>query len=313
MFKRVIFFTESGDGIGLGHLSRCNAIAKEIFNKGIPYIMHVYNRGNINSNLKGFFYEDWKKLNPKNYVNKNDLIIVDSYLVDSLWLNKIEGTVVCLDDYNRITYPVDLVINPNIFGSDIDYSNQKAKVVGGKNFVILRSPFRIGKVDFINKTKPTLLITLGGSDYRNLNQKLIKICSNMNLYNIRVIAPTGLKNTFKKIIEIHYVSDEEMADEIINSDVIISACGQTLHEIASINRPVIGISIDKDQVLNQKYYFDIDFLKEKISWDDDELEKLVSKELVRLSLKSERKKHFSQFNEFTLNGLENVLKKILEL
>ena len=104
-----------------------------------------------------------------------------------------------------------------------------------------------------------------------------------------------------------------MADEIINSDVIISACGQTLHEIASINRPVIGISIDKDQVLNQKYYFDIDFLKEKISWDDDELEKLVSKELVRLSLKSERKKHFSQFNEFTLNGLENVLKKILEL
>ena len=65
MFKRVVFFTESGDGIGLGHLSRCKAIANEIFNKGIPYSMYVYNRGNINSRSKGFFYEDWKKFNPK--------------------------------------------------------------------------------------------------------------------------------------------------------------------------------------------------------------------------------------------------------
>jgi spore coat polysaccharide biosynthesis predicted glycosyltransferase SpsG len=275
--------------------------------------MYVYNRGNINSRSKGFFYEDWKKFNPKNYVNKNDLIIVDSYLVDSLWLNKIEGTVVCLDDYNRIIYPVDLVINPNIFGSDIDYSNQKAKVVGGKKYVILRSPFRAGMVDFINKIKPTLLITLGGSDYRNLNEKLIKICSNIKMYNIRVIAPSGLKNSFKEIVEIPYVNDEEMADEIINSDVIISACGQTLHEIASVNRPVIGILIDNDQVLNQKYYLNINFLKQKIFWDDDELEKLVSDELVRLSLKSERTKHFSQLNEFTFNGVDNILKEVLEL
>ena len=104
-----------------------------------------------------------------------------------------------------------------------------------------------------------------------------------------------------------------MANEIINSEVIISACGQTLHEIASINRSTIGIGIDIDQIPNHKFYNSINFIKRNLWWDQKELEEEVKKELIRLSDSLNRKKELKRYFKVNKNGIDNVVNEIIKL
>ena len=154
---------------------------------------------------------------------------------------------------------------------------------------------------------------MGGSDYRNLLPRLIDWAIGLNLFKISVIAPEGLEFSSKGVRVLPLLDANLMANEIINSEVIISTCGQTLHEIASINRSTIGIGIDIDQIPNHKFYNSTNFIKRNLWWDQDELEEEVKKELIRLADSSNRKKELKTNFKINKNGLKNVVNEIIKL
>lgn len=43
--KRVIIFTEGGQDIGFGHLTRCSALYDEIDKRGIEVVLVIYGKG----------------------------------------------------------------------------------------------------------------------------------------------------------------------------------------------------------------------------------------------------------------------------
>ena len=313
--NRILILTEAGKNIGFGHLTRCTAIYNYLEDSSFEVDLIVNLNEALTPNL-GFENIDWLNINPEFFANKYNLIIIDSYLVSKSWLlglkNK-QTVVVHIDDYNRIIYPVNLIINPNIFLESLDYSNQTAKYIGGPDYLILRKPFRLKKEKSIYNGKPRLLITLGGSDYRNLLPKLINWSTDLNLFKISIIAPDGIEILSKGVRVLPLLDANSMANEIINSEVIISACGQTLHEIASINRSTIGIGIDIDQIPNHKFYNSINFIKHNLWWDQNELEEEVKKELIRLADSSNREKDLKIDFKVNKDGAKNVVNEIIKL
>lgn len=313
--NRFKILTEAGRGIGLGHFTRCTAIFEEILNLGFDVTFDVFLKETSFSDYK-LTSKDWLNLPKSEVFNGVDVALIDSYLVSKEWLsivNDMGVKLILLDDYNRIIYPANLVINPNVFAESIDYSNQTSKCIGGPDYLILRKPFRLKKEKSIYDGKPRLLITLGGSDYRNLIPKLINWSTELNLFKISIIAPSGIEISSKEIRVLPLLDANSMANEITNSEVIISACGQTLHEIASINRSTIGIGIDIDQIPNHKFYNSINFIKRNLWWDQDELEEEVKKELIRLADSSNRKKELKTNFKINKNGLKNVVNEIIKL
>ena len=313
--NRILILTEAGKNIGFGHLTRCTAIYNYLEDNSFEVDLIVNLNEALTPNL-GFENIDWLNINPEFFANKYNLIIIDSYLVSKSWLlglkNK-QTVVVHIDDYNRIIYPVNLIVNPNIFLESLDYSNQTTKYIGGPDYLILRKPFRLKKEKSIYNGKPRLLITLGGSDYRNLLPKLIKWSTDLNLFKISIIAPEGIEVLSKGVRVLPLLDANSMANEIINSEVIISACGQTLHEIASINRSTIGIGIDIDQIPNHKFYNSINFIKHNLWWDQNELEVEVKKELIRLADYSNREKDLKIDFKVNKDGVKNVVNEIIKL
>lgn len=310
--NNITILTEAGKKIGFGHYTRCSSLYKVLTNFGNQVRFVVFeNEYAINDpNIQSI---NWlKSIDSISPIEKNDFAIIDSYLADGniyTQLAKRFNKVVVIDDYNRMSYPVEVVINPNVFFEDVNYSNQTAVCIGGKDYVILRQEFTQVEPQVIkNRKLKNILITIGGSDFRNLLPKLISICEHQKGTNITVIDPES------KVVPHHQhlrvlptQSAAQMVHEMKRADVVISACGQTLHELVAIQKPTIGICLDNDQVPNQSFYTKHGFLSETIQWNDKIIDNKIADQLIYFSLSANRKRVSKMCKSLVgYNGAQNI-------
>jgi UDP-2,4-diacetamido-2,4,6-trideoxy-beta-L-altropyranose hydrolase len=315
--RNITILTEAGKTIGFGHYTRCSSLYQALTKAGNPVRFVVYeNEYAINDpNTQSLnWLKSFDSLSP---IKTNDIAIIDSYLADEniyKQLAKYFNKVIAIDDYNRINYPVDVIINPNVFFEDIDYSNQTAVCIGGKDFVILRPEFTDVEASDINSEKlQNILITIGGSDYRNLLPKLISICEQQKGVNITVIDPENKLSNQQHVRVLPAQTAAQMVHEMQQADIVISACGQTLHELTTLGRPTIGICLDIDQVPNQKYYLEQGVLLSKINWDDKDLMEKVTSSLINFFPYAIRKEVGDKALSLSdKNGVNNITALIQE-
>ena len=226
--RRVVIFTEAGQNIGFGHLTRCLALYDEIDKRGIEVILVVF--GKEIENLLGKRKNrivDWKDLEfLRSFLNKTDYIIIDSYLATlEVYDFCSKNTARCLyvDDTNRVNYPKGIILNPSLSGN-IKY-NTKNEVLQGKDYIILRKEFTEDKIAHFEK-EIDVLITLGGTDIRDLIPKLLDILSSIN-NKLKIVVVTGkISENIKKLktnyIEIFSnIEALEMRNLILKSKFII--------------------------------------------------------------------------------------------
>jgi spore coat polysaccharide biosynthesis predicted glycosyltransferase SpsG len=316
-----IILTELGYGVGLGHYTRTRALYETLLEKNEIGVMYV-NQVNDSKLYPYAINCNWlQDLNFLDKHNPNIKVIIDSYLMDTDFLKLASikyKNIVILDDFNRIDYEnVKLIINPNVYFSDINYNNQSVKVLGGSNFVILRKSFtQLSQYSTKNSEKLKILLTIGGSDYRNIVPKLIEIILNNTNHELVVISPEVLKSNFDcnrlKLFKI--LDEQEMYYQMQYCDIAISACGQTLHELASVGIPTIGISIDFDQKFNQKYYHTENIIPNIINWDDQDLEHKILLDIKKYELKELREKVSKKaLTLVNRNGTDNIVELIKSL
>ena len=317
-----LILTEAGDHIGLGHLTRCSAIADFISdNDEIKCNILLNYKGYLKTALSKYIIQDWlQNLDFLNQDKAYNTVIVDSYLMDTELFPILKNqfnTVIAIDDYGRIQLGPDLIINPNIYGDSVAY---QAKSVGGKEYIILRKAFRTNNQKLIIRDKVTnILITLGGSDYRQLLPKFIKsfeslpyhfdfICGN-DEYQEELVNNFGQLST--KYHFHGFLSDNEMKNIMLKSDIAISACGQTLHELAFLGVPTSGVCIDKYQKFNMQYYVSVKILPEALYWNIFNIMEKI-KQLIDTYTFCMRKKISSLSTQMVKsNGIENIYKNIL--
>lgn len=310
--KKIRIITEAGKDSGFGQLSRCISLY-EIFTKKKSDVTLIINGDeSILQFLKGKKYLNfnWLKNQKKlfNLIKKTDIIVLDSYFVDKHFCNKItkySKTTLFIDDTNRNVYSKGFVLNAAINAFNLGYPNSRdIKYLLGIEYALLKEKITKSTSIKLNKEVRSVLITIGGSDPRRLTLPLIKMLkNNFPDYMQNVIINNNhpdlekIKNLKIKYENINLYVDpnvNKLINSMKNSDIAVSAGGQTLLELVKLRIPTIAIKV----VENQKAQ--IEGLSKKNTviyggdWKNNELYKKLRSLIIKLSKFSERKIIYSK-------------------
>lgn len=301
---KVSIITEGGEGIGWGHIMRCLALYQAFEEKDIVPKMFVQGDQDVCSLLVDQNVEILSWTNEYDYLNEriegSDIAIVDSYLAEDHFYHKLPSMVkiaAYVDDYKRIDYSQGIVINGTINVDDLNYPQKEGlDYLVGKDYVFLREEFWNVPDRKVNQNLNSILITFGANDFKDMTVKVMKFLKqNFSALNKKVV----IGKSFKQIKEIeqraddqtdllYYPDGNQMRDVMSETDLAISAGGQTLNELARMGLPAIGVCVADNQENNLNSWQRCGFL-EHIGWydQDDVLQKLIQA-IEKLSSYDER-------------------------
>ncbi len=263
---KVIFLTEGSGKTGFGHITRCLSIYQAFELKGIKPKFIVNGDKSVEKILKNTDYIllDW--INDTyllfSEIKNTDILIIDSYLANlKLYEILSSSTKLCMyvDDYKRLDYPDGVILNANIHAESLNFKKSEKNLLGTK-YIPLRKEFWKTEKKEIRKNINKIMITFGGNDIKNITPELLNYF-NKNYPDIHKSVIIG--DAFDNIEEIKWTSGEnttliynadakKMKETMLNSDIVISAAGQTLYEICAVKTPAISIIIVDNQKGNAK-------------------------------------------------------------
>lgn len=257
---------DGGSAIGMGHVMRMLALAKELCKKNIVFFIcrvdvplsNKYFPGIKLIKDNGFYVKeiDENKLKEDIKNVEADCIITDSYDVDEAYFNTIKQNFEisgCLDDENICEYfDVDFLINQNLYGKELKYHvNKNTRLLLGSEYVILRDEFKENIINKkISQEMKHIMLTVGGSDNNNITESIIKQFRGEE-YVLHVVVGSGFNNIddLRKYesehIKLYFNAD--MKELMDMADVCIASCGTTIYELASCGTPIIGIIVAENQ------------------------------------------------------------------
>lgn len=310
----VVIRADANSKIGMGHVMRCLSVADALLKrgeevlfvtaddtpvplltkKGIPYCVLHTDYADMEAELPKL----WNALSelpqgpgvPEAALpQRNTSILVDSYYVTEKYLAALKKriTTIYMDDIYAFSYPVDMLINYNIYGEEMGYEKDAAfadtKLLLGANYVPLREEFSVGTgyaqsrkelsaetenvtpaEDRLHQTAEQgrtadggILITTGGSDSFNLaGQLLMEAMKYDALKEKEYHVVSGSLNPHigelqalaQKHENIHiHCNVTNMAELMAESEVALSAGGSTLYELCAVGVPVIAFSFAENQ------------------------------------------------------------------
>lgn len=307
---KVLILTEAGKDTGFGHLTRCIAIYQALIEKKILPEFFINGDDSIPDLLKNINFKriNWLKKESRLLKITGDyqIVIIDSYLAKKSLYDRIseniDGRLVIIDDYNRLTYPKGIVINPSIYGDKLNYKNRgKSSYLLGKDFIILRKEFWNVKKKIINKELKNILITFGGMNHSGLISRIISYFKDR--YGFR----------FKVVDSISKASAIKMAELMLEADICISGGGQTTYELARCGLPTFGICFANNQLLNLKAWQKTGFLEFIGRHKDKKL--LLKIERLLSSLNYKKLRNMSRIGRELVDGqgARRIVKRIIGL
>ena len=283
----VVIRADANSKIGMGHVMRCLSVADALVKcgeevlfvtaddtpvplltkKGVPYrVLHT-----DYADMEAELPELWNALSelPQRVESseealpqRNTAILVDSYYVTEKYLAALKKriTTIYMDDIYAFSYPVDMLINYNIYGEEMGYEKDAAfadtKILLGTEYVPLREEFSAAEQQR-TAADGGILITTGGSDSFNLaGQLLMEAMKYDALKEKEYHVVSGSLNPHigelqalaQKHENIHiHCNVTNMAELMAESEVALSAGGSTLYELCAMGVPVIAFSFAENQ------------------------------------------------------------------
>jgi len=273
--QKVIIRVDGNSNIGLGHIYRGIALAGMLKNdfdvsfitKSNTTISPIVD-ANFNCN---FIPADIKLLDEPIYFNniflKNTIIVLDGYDFTEEYQQKIKEynyKLVYIDDLAIGTQKADLVINhsPGIKKSDYKTENY-TKLALGLDYALLRQSF----INF-DRSNPKLhngvkniLVSFGGADPKNFTYKaVIELLKIDKTEQINIILGAAYKHTnimdiTNSKLKIHKnLTEKQVFDIMLNSDLAIVPASTTSIELASIGVPMIlSYFVDNQKIIYQGF------------------------------------------------------------
>ena len=266
---------DANEIIGTGHIMRCMSIAEEMRSRGIEVIFItadnfpdeiIFSRKFQSICLNSKWEDLDNEVNVLSRLIRNKkihIILIDSYFITYKYLQEICKLVkvIYIDDLGEINYPVDVLINYNIYAKGINYKklldDGNTKLLLGEKYVPLRSEFHNIKTSFREKVQ-SVLISTGGADNYNITGKLLKNIINVpDFSDIQFYVISGKLNSgVNKLLDmekaynnIHICQNVIYVSEIMcKCDVAISACGLTMYELCACGVPVLTFSFADNQI-----------------------------------------------------------------
>ena len=283
---KVFILTEGGSVYGFGHITRCLSIYQAFLEKGITPQFII----NGDEKVKGYFnnikYDlfDWTQDEHRllKQIESSDIVIIDTLLANLNLINKICEYItipVFIDDFRKLNYRRGVVLDWTIYAEERYLISNTVKYLLGSKFVALRRAFWEVPMKIIKRDITEIVITMGGSDIRNLTPTILRNMNDIKANKFIIIGSDFVNfNEIESLVKedkstklIFNPSDNEIVNIFSKADVAISASGQTLYELARIGTSTIAISIIDNQKYDVEGWLKAEFIEYAGSWDDNDL------------------------------------------
>nr|WP_320026564.1 UDP-2,4-diacetamido-2,4,6-trideoxy-beta-L-altropyranose hydrolase [uncultured Acetobacterium sp.] len=270
---KVAILAEGNPEIGLGHVSRCITLGKEFKRKGISVFfisnftegIELISRNSFEtfSFSKNESYDWTKELFDIISQNEVTLLIIDSYTVTREYFEKIRmgfaGEIGYIDDLNKFTYPVDILIHGSVLDQIYNYQRKMKNtlILAGLEYNLLRDEFKNIPPKVIKKRVLEIMITAGGADVKNMTEKVIGFFLESQLLDqlqLNVVVGSAFRNK-NKIVELSkqnmniniFYDPPAISEIMIRSDIAITAAGVTVYELFATGTPLIALITTNNQ------------------------------------------------------------------
>jgi UDP-2,4-diacetamido-2,4,6-trideoxy-beta-L-altropyranose hydrolase len=264
---RILLQADGGVGIGLGHASRCSALALALRRLGHEAIVIAHSA----TGLQAYFEQRGTPmvaveasvaaiLSYAHLIGAN-VLVLDSYQwtsEDYATLRAAGQCVVAFGDDARREMPVDALINGAPAAENLCYQTAASTVSWlGAAYQVVREEFRQVPARKSAGDVRHVLVMAGGDDPLGL---LGPIASTLELLSLQLARPFRIQlicGPFAPVPDIGRYSQVEMhqhpsnlAELMQQADLAISAGGQTLYELARCGAPTIAFCSGADQENN---------------------------------------------------------------
>lgn len=265
--------------IGAGHIMRCLSIAKALREEGeeVLFLVADDTAGKLLEEheqtyrvLRSDYRELEKELPTLLSLLQTELpglFLIDSYFVTEKYLREVGKLVktAYLDDCGNLPYPVDILINYNIYADQIDYREMFAdsgaaadmRLLLGPSYAPLRSEF--SQTSYVIKDQiEKVLVTMGGSDRYNLTGQFLRhMLKDEEARSLQYHVVSGAFNPYLSYLtemsercrNIHiHQNVRNMAELMCDCDLAVTAAGSTVYELCAVGIPILCFSFAENQI-----------------------------------------------------------------
>lgn len=269
----VLFRTDAGPKIGLGHLQRSLSLANAFEKMGVrslfltngdqSNLLRIKSHGfPVNSSV---ISESWSPDDIKTTLdvaaeNECDAVLVDCRFAHAEYLAELAKTayVIARDDMASHSFSCQMVFNGNADASRLPYCSSSGNTVFllGLDYMVLRSEFEDQFSRPFRRGVQNILVTVGGTDLYGLMAPILTMLDSLpgdfsvtavvGPYFDNIPAVTAAAEDANRSINL--VHDPESIRELmLKADLAVSAAGQTLYELACVGCPTVAFQTAPDQ------------------------------------------------------------------
>jgi len=271
--KTIIFRVDAHKGVGLGHITRCKALAEKFWHNGYRVVFAGAIDNSISTQLVKLKMEyqpisdkagsrgDLERFLTMCHSSGANIVIVDHYDVKNQYCQCLmdeEYFVVSIHDTGMSTRASHMVINASLNAEKEQYEvSDDVILLLGINYLMLPEEYwDINDEKQISSDVKNILITMGANDQHDLTTRILPILNSMQgAFTITVVAGPYYSNheniadQIKKMNKkVHLINTPSSLFPCIREcSIAISSAGQTLYQLAALGRPTIGISAEENQ------------------------------------------------------------------
>lgn len=335
--------TDADELVATGHIMRCITVSEQLQALGEQTMFLISNR--VSSE---FLPQDWHFVRLEKYAdvfreipeiqgviaaNGPGKLVLDSYAFSAKYMQAVRKSaekIITFDDMFFEKFPVDMLINYNLYYERFDYAKRYrgsgTKLLLGGNYVPIRKQFLGVSPHKPKEVRHILLICGGGDRYNFLITIIREICKAKLYEKYHFTVISGVLNPNAATLEEYgqkYSGIEvlrnvhDMVHVLQNADVIVSAASTVLYECCCVGVPTIFFTTAD----NQKYDRDV-FSQDGIMLYAGDF-RYESKAVIRHvfsmieQLAADRKRRINMANmmksKIDCNGAKRIAQEILAL
>jgi UDP-2,4-diacetamido-2,4,6-trideoxy-beta-L-altropyranose hydrolase len=236
---------------------------------------------------------------------------VNTILIDDAWVKKAYA---------------DMIVNGTPIRKYHSYQkiNQDCKLLLGSKYWIIDENFRKNRKkvsEITSKKKYYVTISLGGSDFNNVTKKLVKSLLGLESINFAIVVGPFYKDVqnLKKIIKGHsnftlIFSPPKIWKQFQKSDLVISAAGSTLFELATQGIPTLTIESITHQTPYAKFFTSKGF-SYNLGWWSNLNYNILNKQILAIlnDIHRRKKMHLAGIRVFDGKGSLRIANEIVNL
>ncbi|MBI5683050.1 MAG: UDP-2,4-diacetamido-2,4,6-trideoxy-beta-L-altropyranose hydrolase [Deltaproteobacteria bacterium] len=332
--------------IGTGHVMRCIALAQGWQDRGgkVTFLSHCESE-ELQERItnEGFEFLFLEKMHPHpsdleqtlenlssiiHHPSSNYWLVLDGYHFTSEYQKALrDAGIRCLviDDMNHLPhYHVDIILDQNIYATDMDYRcDEDTTLLLGTKYVLLRREFL--KYRNFNRQIPesatNILVTLGGADPDNVTLKVMYALEQVQVNGLEAVVVVGGSNPHYETLQSAIrnlqpkirleCNASNMPELMAWADVAVSAGGSTVWELIFMVVPsVVMILADNQKEIAEE--LEKEDVVVNLGWHEDVTEMDIRDAVQNLLADSDKRRSMGLKGKALVDGrgVERTIERI---